>query len=54
MAPCITHRWGRLVWLVVYLAWTIVAIIGITKVEIHFEIEYFVSKDSDIYSYVEA
>ena len=53
-APVILHKWLRLVWIAIYVAWTAVAIYGITEVTIHFETDFFVSKSSPLYDYLQA
>ena len=52
-APVILHKWLRFVWIGVYLIWTSIAIYGITEVAIHFEIDFFISKDSTLYDYIQ-
>ena len=36
------------------MAWTSVAIYGLTEVTIHFETDFFVSKESPLYDYLQA
>jgi len=50
-APFFLSKIGRIAVLVTYLVLIIVAIYGTTQIEIHFEIDYFISEGSTIASY---
>lgn len=50
-APCILSTVGRIVCLVLYVAWTAIACWGASEVVIFFDIEFFVSEESAIFPY---
>jgi len=53
-APYVLSKVGRILFLVLYVALLIVMLFGASKVRVHFEIEFFISEDSNIYNYLEA
>ena len=50
-APYVLSTPGRIVFTIIYLTWTGIAIYGATQIRIHFDIQYFVSKESDSYGW---
>ena len=53
-APAILSNVGRIIFLVIYVILIAGACYGATQIEIQFDINYFVSKDSEINEYFEA
>lgn len=53
-APYALSTPGRIVFGVIYLAWTALSIYGATQIEIYFDIKFFVSKESTVYEWYEA
>ena len=53
-APVVLSNIGRIVLGVVYLIMVFGAIYGCTQLEVAFDFDYFISKESDVYSYNEA
>lgn len=52
-APCVLSNVGRIVLLLVYVAWTAIAIWATTKVEIFFDTQFFVSEEAIIFPWYE-
>lgn len=52
-APCVLSTIGRIVLLILYIAWTALSVWGATNVEIFFDIQFFVSEESLIFPWYE-